>query len=159
MNPSFHIPALCLAVILSLQSLGAQTANQILANPDKYKGADVNLDVALLRPIRWDSPNKDFAIFHALTYDRRENAPGGEILLVAPESSRDQLVRRYGVTLDGRMRSASTTRLRGTLQSTRGDDGGLFYIDLTGGAAAELIKDHALKISPPGSAPSRPKRY
>ncbi len=143
-----RLTAVCIVTLISTLNLAADTANQILANPDKYKGKEVSLDVALLRPIRWASPVDDFAIFHAMTYDKREKAPGGEILIVVPESSREELVRRYGVAVDGNRRNVSTRSLRGNLQTTRGGAGGLFYLDLTDGAAAEIITEQAVKIRP-----------
>jgi len=133
------------AVLLPASLMGSdRTANGILANPAKYEDQNVNLDVAFLRPVRWTSPVPDVAFFYAMTYDKRNRSFGGEILLAAPEATRDTLVRRYGVTRDGGKRKApSTNQLRAVLRST-GETGqagrSFYYLDQTDGEISEVLR-------------------
>lgn len=139
--------SLILLHAFTLQGFGSdQTANAVLAEPHKYNNAPVQLDVAFLRPVRWKSPIPEVAFFHAMTYDKKARSFGGEILLAAPESNREALVRRYGVTHEGR-RTPDTNLLRATLRNT-GEDRkrGIWYLDQTEGALSEAIQEMREKI-------------
>jgi hypothetical protein len=123
----------------------ADTANEILADPAAHHEKSVRLDVVFLRPVRWTSPVPEVAFFHAITFDKRNQNYGGEILLAAPESARDSLIRRYGVT--GDRRKPTTTSLRAVLRNTGSETKrGLWYIDQTEGTLTEAIAEKHAQI-------------
>ncbi len=122
-----------------------RTANGVLAEAKEFINKEVRLDLAFLRPVRWASPVPGVAFFHAMTYDKRNTAPGGEILLAAPEDQSAALAKKYGVTLESRR--PATTSLRATLRSTSTDENrGIYYLDLTDGKFSTALKEKGDEI-------------
>jgi len=145
-----YSPLLAVATLVCLafpEAAFARTANHILANPDQHHEKTVTVDVAYLRPVRWKSPVPEVAFFHAITYDKRAKSPGGAILLAFPESSRESMIRRYGVVRDGNARVVGTKPLRATLRNMgEGRRRGIWYLDQTEGSLNEALKANHAKI-------------
>lgn len=136
-----------LVVVLATTTIHAnpRTANGVLAEAKQLTDQPVRVDVAFLRPVRWASPVEGLVFFHAMTYDKRNSAPGGEILLAAPEDQSAALAKKYGVTVESRR--PSTTALSATLRSTSNDeDRGVFYLDLSDGKLAAALEERGDEI-------------
>ena len=102
------------------------TADYYLTNPQAYKGKEITLAVELVKPVRFQSPIPEIQFFHAGTYDERNHAQGGEILVAVPASENTAFVKKYGTQLRGggiglgKLRNAKATKLTGVLTEARG---------------------------------------
>lgn len=124
------------------------TAEYILATPADFEGKEVALDVAFVKPVQWKSPIAELAFFHAMTIDRRDNKPGGHILVVIAAADAGKFAKKYGMDFEGRNSSNS---LKGVLLATpgrpaKGGKVGQHWIIDTTGKVADLIKANKLHI-------------
>lgn len=125
-----------------------RTAEYILATPGDFEGKEVTLDVAFVKPVRWKSPVPELAFFRVMTIDRRDDKPGGHILVAIPASEAGKFAKKYGMDFDGR---GDSDTLRGTLLAGpgKGPDkmkhARIWFIDTTG-TAVELIKSDKLEL-------------
>jgi len=143
-----------------------KTAKYILSLPSQYEGKEVQLDVAMVKPIHRKIRVSELAFFHAMTYDKANKSPGGEILVAILASDAEKFVKKYGLDREGK-KNPDTTLLKGTfmtmpggLGKRGGPDGRcgplgrIWFVDTTG-KAAELIK--ANKLSMDDDAPNCPQ--
>ena len=108
-----------------------RTAEFILSDPTKYQGREVTLDVAMVQPVKWVSPLSDYAFFHAVTLDRRDDNFGGAILVAVPAAESTAFAKKYGTDFEGRN---NTRSLRGTLVAVGGGKHrghGIWTVDTT----------------------------
>jgi len=129
---------------LSLASDSKRTAEYIIVNSAELEGKPVTLDVAFVKPVQWKSPIPELAFFRAMTIDRRDNKPGGHILVAIPAAEAPSFSKKYGMDFDGRNESDT---LRGTLLAAPGRElrPRVWFIDTTG-TALELIKAKKLEL-------------
>jgi hypothetical protein len=135
------------AVMVHAQS--KRTAEFILSNPGEYQGKEVTLDVAMVQPVKWVSPLTDYAFFHAMTFDRRDDKFGGGILVAVPSGESASFAKKYGTNFEGRNNSRT---MRGTLVAAGGGKhrgAGIWTIDTTGNLLADI---EAKKAEMPGEA-------
>ncbi len=101
-------PTLLVVVVLGLSSpllhaAGSErTAEALLTTPAEFEGKQVTLDVGFVRPVRWKSPAEEFAFFHAVTMDRNDHKPAGEILVAIPAAEAAEFTKKYGTDYEGR---------------------------------------------------------
>ncbi len=125
-----------------------RTAEYLLATPGDFEGKEVTLDVAFVKPVQWKSAVPELAFFRAMTIDRRDNKPGGHILVAIPASEAGKFSKKYGMDFEGR---GDSNTLRGTLLAGPGkgpekmDHARIWFIDTTG-TAVELIKAKKLEL-------------
>ena len=121
-----------------------RTAEYVLTTPTDFEGKEVTLDVALVKPVHWKSPQPELAFFHALTMDRNDNKPGGHILVAIPTADAAKFAKKYGTDFEGRN---DMTTLRGTLVAAPGKrvKGRAWIVDTTG-KIAEMVKKNTLVI-------------
>lgn len=94
------------------------TADHYLISPKDYEGTNIALDVVAVKPVHFQSPIPGIQFFHAMTFDERNHAPGGAILVAISGSDNVAFAKKYGTTIEGGRRMlhlAKTTRLQGTL--------------------------------------------
>lgn len=152
---------LALAASTLQASDSKRTADYILSTPADFEGKSVPLDVAFVKPVHWKSPVPELAFFHAMTLDRREYKPGGEILVVIPAADASSFSKKYGTDFKGR---STSLPLQGILVAVPGGKmpAKVWTIDTTG-KVADLVKDHKLAIEEesgpgqggPGPGPGR----
>jgi hypothetical protein len=127
-----------------------RTANELLADKAAQENQNVTLDVAFVRPTRWEAPLEGYSFFQAMTYSKREGKPGGEILVVVEDGEVDKFTRRYGVLMPGKR--PQTNALRGTLTKVGGRGFGVWLVDTTGGKATGEIQKRRPSDRRPASA-------
>jgi hypothetical protein len=122
------------------------TAEWYLANASDYEGKEITLDVAMVKPAHWKSPDPGIAFFHALTFDKKEDQRGGAILMMVPDSLRGKIVKKYEMNVD-RGNLDNTDRLKGVLRviPRKRPGKGLYVLDYEG-LAWPLIKDKVEKM-------------
>jgi hypothetical protein len=140
------LPLILLAAVAPLlhASDSKRTAEYILTTPADFEGKEVTLDVSFVQPVHWKSPNPELAFFHALTLDRRDYKPGGEILVVILSADASRFAKRYGTDFKSRSYSNS---LKGTLVAAPGGrmHAKVWILDTTG-KVADLVKQKQLSI-------------
>jgi hypothetical protein len=117
----------------------ADSANQILATPERYAGQEIKVDVICVRPVRITSPVPGVRWFHAFTEDEKKHALGGVILVALPDSAVDKFVKEFGLTNEGR-----TETLRGILHAMPNRTNRalkIWFVDYKG-LNADLIAKH-----------------
>ncbi len=111
MKTPFFLSAVALALFGSLAASQAadskRTAEYLLSSPLSHEGKTVTLDVAMVRPARWKSPFVEVTFFHAMTMDRMDRKPGGEILVAVPTAGAASFAKKYGTDFEGRFESDS----------------------------------------------------
>lgn len=147
----------CLALVLLAAGIplahatdSKHTAEYILTTPADFEGKEVNIDVSFVKPVHWKSPNPDLAFFHAMTLDRRDHKPGGEILVAVASSDAAKFAKKFGTDFEGRNESTS---LRGTLVAARGGMRPKIWLVDTTGKIADLVKQDKLQIEEEGGGP------
>ena len=134
-----------------------RTADYILTTPADFEGKVVTVDVSFVAPVHWKSPVPELAFFHAMTLDRRDYKPGGEILVAIPSEDAAHFAKKYGTDFKGRNVSNS---LQATLIAAPSErmHAKVWILDSTG-KIADLVKQHELAIEDekggggPGHAP------
>ena len=134
-----------------------RTAEYLLTTPTDFEGKEVALDVAFVKPVHWKTRNPELAFFHALTLDRRDYKPGGEILVAIPSSEAAKFAKKYGTDFEGR---ADSHPFSGILVAAPGGKmhQRIWLVDGTG-KIADLVKQKKLVIEedgPGGPGPHRP---
>ncbi len=121
-----------------------RTAEYVLTTPADFEGKEVTLDVSFVKPVHWKSPNPEMAFFNAMTIDRMDHKPGGNILVAIPAADAAKFAKKYGTDFDGRN---DMTTLRGTLLTAPGKKmkRRVWIIDTTG-KIGELIKKNDFAI-------------
>ena len=139
---------LAAAVPLLHASDSKRTAEYILTTPADFEGKEVTLDVSYVKPVHWKSPVPELAFFHAMTLDRREYKPGGEILVAVLSSDAAKFAKKYGTNFEGRNLSNS---LQATLLAAPGGrmHAKVWMLDTTG-KIADLVKQNKLMIEEEG---------
>ncbi|MEI8310034.1 MAG: hypothetical protein WCH98_04695 [Verrucomicrobiota bacterium] len=144
------LPLVLLAAVMPLlhASDSKRTAEYILTTPADFEGKEVTLDVSFVMPVHWKSPNAELAFFHAVTLDRRDHKPGGEILVVIPSETAAKFAKKYGTDFEGRNESTS---LQGTLVAAPGGRmrAKVWIVDTTG-KVVDLVKQNKLAIEEGG---------
>lgn len=122
-----------------------RTADYLLISPTDYEGKEVTLDVAFVKPAHCKSPIPEIAFFHAMTIDRRDKRPGGEIIVAVPSEESEKFAKKYGTNFEGRTESNS---LRGVFIATPGGQihPKVWIVDTTG-KAADLVKQKKLTLA------------
>ena len=126
-----------------------RTASGILSDPYTYENKPVTLDVAVVRPVHFQSPLPQLAFFRAMTMDRSSRKPSGEIMVVVAADQSEKFAKKYGTEFT----RFQSTPLKGTLLASPGREEGrgkVWLIDTTG-QAAELIQQKKLAISDDGN--------
>jgi hypothetical protein len=121
------------------------TADAILVNAPQSEGKEVSVDVMFVKPVRWKSPDPDFAFFHAETVDRHDKKIGGSILVVVPATEAVKFAKHYGIESNGRNESDKLTGILTTSPSKRVKTR-TWMIDTTEGKFAETVKAKKLTI-------------
>ena len=146
MKALLYLPlVLVAAMALPLHASDSKrTAEYILTTPADFEGKQVSLDVSFVKPVHWKSPVPELAFFHAMTLDRRDYRPGGEILVVTLAEDAAKFAKKYGTSFKNRNESDS---LQGTLVTAPGGKqrGGVWIVDTTGKIAG-LVKENKLSI-------------
>ena len=146
MKTLIYLPLLLLAAVAPLlhASESKRTAEYILTTPTDFEGKAVTLDVAFVKPVHWKSPNPELAFFHAMTLDRLNHKPGGEILVVIPSTDAAKFAKKYGTSFEGRNESNS---LQATLIAAPGGrmHAKVWILDTTG-KVADLVTQNKLAI-------------
>lgn len=113
------MPLALAAFLGAAVAASAESANHYLANPEKYEGKQVKLDVRVIRPVPWKSPVEDIRFFHAFTEDKKQNALAGVILVAVPATEAEKFTGEYSLsattkseTLRGVFRSMPTRNKR-----------------------------------------------
>src|SRR5438477_9573413 len=75
-------------------SPGKETADFYLTDPQKYKGHDITLHVAAVKPVEFESPIPQVQFFRAMTFDLKNHSPGGEIMIAVPASENTKFVKK-----------------------------------------------------------------
>ncbi|MEI6279797.1 MAG: hypothetical protein WCQ16_10530 [Verrucomicrobiae bacterium] len=143
------LPVLLVALAPLLHASDSKrTADYLLITPTAFEGKEVTLDVSFVKPAHWKSPVPELAFFHALTMDRQDRKPGGEILVVVASETAAKFAKKYGTDFEGRNESNS---LKGIFLSAPGGNhrGKAWLVDTTG-KVADLIKQHKLLIEDDG---------
>lgn len=139
---------LLLLLVCSIPALRAsdskRTADYILTTPADFEGKEVSLDVAFVKPVHWQSPVPELAFFHAVTLDRRDRKPAGQILVAIPSADAAHFAKKYGTDFQSRNESDS---LSGTLTTApgKGPKRKVWIVDTTG-QVGELVKRNQLSI-------------
>ncbi len=131
---------LILAVSLGAAPLApAESANHYLADPGKYEGKQVKLDVRVVRPVPWTSPIEAIRFFHAFTEDKKRNALAGVILVAVPASEVDRFTDEYSMSATRRSET-----LRGVFRSmpTRSTRKPRVYLIDYQGRCADILAKH-----------------
>ena len=128
-----------------------RTAEYILTTPTDFEGKEVNLDVAFVEPVHWKSPVPELAFFRAITLDRRDYRPGGQILVAIRSTDAAQFAQKYGTDFKSRNHS---TPLKGTLVAAPGGQmhAKIWIVDTTG-KVVDLVSQNKLKIEDEGGGP------
>ena len=144
------LPLFLLASVASLlqASDSKRTAEYILTTPADFEGKEVTVDVSFVTPVHWKSPVAEMAFFHAMTLDRRDYRPGGEILVAIPSEEAAGFAKKYGTDFKNRTFSNS---LKATLVAAPG--GGkhpkVWLLD-TSGKITDLVKQSHFAIEEDG---------
>ena len=140
------LPRVLLATVAPLihASDSKRTAEYILTTPADFEGKEVTLDVAFVKPVHWKSPNPELAFFHAMTIDRLNHKPGGEILVAIPSTDAAKFAKKFGTSFERRNESDS---LQATLVAAPGGrmHAKVWILDTTG-KVADLVKQDKLAI-------------
>lgn len=105
-------------------------------HPEKYADQEIALEVCFIRIFDRKSPIPELRFFHAMTYDTKNNLPGGIMILAVPADTVDKMVKKYGSFPDGKRRwTLDSEKLKGTF---RIGSRGRYYLDVSGEAAALL---------------------
>ena len=140
------LPLVLLAAVAPLlhASDSKRTAEYILTTPADFEGKEVTLDVAFVKPVHWKSPNPELAFFHAMTIDRLNHKPGGEILVAIPSTDAAKFAKKFGTSFERRNESDS---LQATLVAAPGGrmHAKVWILDTTG-KVADLVKQDKLAI-------------
>ena len=143
-------PLVLLAAVAPLlhASDSKHTAEYILTTPADFEGKEVTLDVSFVKPVHWKSPVPELAFFHAMTLDRRDYKPGGEILIVILAEDASHFAQRYGTDFKSRNYS---NPLKGTLVTAPGGrrHAKVWILDTTG-KIPDLVKQNKLMIEEEG---------
>ena len=148
MKTSFFLLNICAGILgLAVTASAAEskrTAEYLLTTPEAYQGKEVTLDVAFVKPVHWVSPLPGVSFFHALTIDRMDRRPGGEILVAVPTDDAAAFARKYGTDFERRYESDS---LKGTFMAAGGKEGPrkIWLIDMTG-QLQKLIDEKKLQF-------------
>ena len=147
MKTLHYLPLVLLAAaapMLLHASDSKRTAEYILITPTDFEGKVVTVDVSFVTPVHWKSPVPELAFFHAMTLDRRDYKPGGEILVAIPSEEAAHFAKKYGTEFKGRNVSNS---LQATLIAAPGGrmHAKVWILDSTG-KVADLVKQHKLAI-------------
>ncbi|TSA30326.1 MAG: hypothetical protein D4R65_13390 [Verrucomicrobiaceae bacterium] len=122
-----------------------RTADYIMTTPTDFEGKEVTLDVSFVKPSHEKSPIPEIAFFHAMTVDKQNRKPGGEIVVVVPSSSASNFAKKFGTDFEYRGESDS---LKGIFMAAPGgpDRHGKVWVIDTTGKVGDLIKQHKLAI-------------
>ena len=144
------LPLVLLAAVAPMlhASDSKRTAEYLLTTPADFEGKEVTLDVAFVKPVHWKSPVPELAFFHAMTLDRRDYKPGGEILVVILSEDASHFAQRYGTDFKSRSYSNS---LKGTLVAAPGGrmHAKVWILDTTG-KVADMVKQNKLRVEEEG---------
>lgn len=135
-----------LAATAPLRAESKHTAEYFLTTPGQFVDQTISLDVAFVKPVHWVSPNADFQFFHAMTIDRTDKKPGGEILVAVKTTDAAAFARKYGTDFDGKNDS---NPLKG--QFLAGGEKGrmrVYLVDATG-ELKSLIESGDLQLPAP----------
>ena len=146
MKTLHYLPLVLLAAVAPMlhASESKRTAEYILTTPADFEGKEVTLDVSFVKPVHWKSPNPELAFFHAMTLDRLNHKPGGEILVVIASTDASKFAKKYGTNFERRNESDS---LQATLVAAPGGrmHAKVWILDTTG-KVAEMVKQNQLSI-------------
>ena len=139
------LPMLFAALPLMLRASDSKrTAEYLLSTPFQFEGKEVTLDVAFVKPVHWKSPISEIAFFHAITLDRLDHKPGGEIMVVIPSEDAAKFSKKFGASFEGRNESNS---LKGIFTTAPGGrDGRKVWLLDTTGKIGDLVKQNKLVI-------------
>lgn len=120
-----------LAISAPLRAESKHTAEYFLTTPKEFVNQIVSLDVAFVKPVHWVSPNEDFQFFHAMTIDRMDKKPGGNILVAVKAADAGAFARKYGTDFEGKN---DTTTLKGLFLAGGSEKGRMkvYLVDTTG---------------------------
>jgi len=141
--------ALCFSVLAWSSAWAAEskrTAEYLLTSPQSFRGGEVTLDVSFVRPVHWVSPLPEVSFFHALTVDRIDRRPAGEIMVAVPASQAAAFAKKYGTDFAGRF---DMTTLKGTFMAVGATDknpGGRMWLVDTTGKLQQLIDEKKLQL-------------
>ncbi|CAN5795637.1 hypothetical protein BH09VER1_BH09VER1_19470 [soil metagenome] len=130
-----------------------RTAEYLLTTPVANEGKEVTLDVSFVTPVHWKSPLPDVAFFHAMTIDRNDRKPGGEIMVAIPSAKAEAFARKYGTDFKGRNDMNS---LKGVFTALGGGEGRgprTWIIDSTDGLLQKAIAEHKFSLPPDAGGP------
>jgi len=139
------LPVLLASLVPMLHASDSKrTAEYYLVTPTDFEGKEVTLDVAFVKPTHWKCPVPELAFFHALTIDKRDYKPGGEIMVAIPSAEAEKFAKKYGTDFEGRTNSNT---LKGVLIAAPGGQmHPKFWIVDTTGKVGELVKQKKLAI-------------
>jgi hypothetical protein len=146
MKTLHYLPLVLLAAVAPMlhASESKRTAEYILTTPADFEGKEVTLDVSFVKPVHWKSPNPELAFFHAMTLDRLNHKPGGEMLVAIPSTDAAKFAKKFGTSFERRNESDS---LQATLVAAPGGrmHAKVWILDTTG-KVAEMVKQNQLSI-------------
>ncbi len=144
MKAPIFLSTVALALFGSLAASPAadskRTAEYLLSSPLSFEGKSVTLDVAMVKPARWKSPIAEVTFFHAMTMDRVDRKPGGDILVAVPTAEAASFAKKYGTDFEGRFDSDS---LKGMLMAAGPRK--VWMIDTTG-QLQKLMAEHKVML-------------
>lgn len=130
---------ICGTLTLSQAADSKRTAEYLLSSPESYEGKTVTVDVASVQPVHWKSPISELVFFHAMTRDRRDNKPGGTILVAVSAKEAAAFAKKYGTDFEGRNESDT---LKGQFLSTGPRQ--VWVIDTSNQLASLLAKNRLM---------------
>lgn len=136
-----------LFILSSQAALSKKTADYVILHATELEGKSVTLDVVGVRPMRMLSPIPDVTFFHAITFDDREDRPGGPILVAVPANQGEKFAEKFGSL---NPRSKRVEKMSGILIPSSGSPdrkGKVWMIDYEGLSGA-VLANHTHVIIP-----------
>lgn len=136
-----------LLIFSSQAASSKKTADYVILNSQELEGKSVTLDVIGVRPMRMISPIPEVALFHAMTFDDREDKYGGSILVAVPANQSVKFAEKFG---SDNPRSKRTEKMNGVLIPSPGpkDRKERFWMIDYEGLSAAVLANHADAIIP-----------
>lgn len=143
---------LALSSAMAANKPSSTSAEFYKLHPEMYADKEVTLEVCFLRAFDRKSPIPELRFFHAVTFDSKNNVPGGVITLAVPTETVDKMVKKYGSFPEGGRRwNWESEKLKGVF---RIGVHGHYYIDVSGNAAT-LLNGRDIPDEPVPEVPGR----